>query len=277
MTDVELQLADTRRAFDRVAHDYDGPAGNNEIVQLMRQELWREVSRCLQAPVRLLDLGCGTGLDASHFASRGDSVLAVDWSPGMVDRARDRFLQAGVDGRASAIVLGIQELQKLSDDRFDGIYSNLGALNCVPDLRKASRECARLLRPGGRLVFSVIGRNCPWELAYFYIRRDRPRATRRSAPSPVPVSLSGQRVWTRYYSPAEIYEEFASEFELVSYRSLALTVPPPYLVRLYGRLGPIGPVLNRVDQVIGRLPGFRDVGDHFLMSLTKHDVSAARR
>src|SRR5580765_7266850 len=103
MTHVDLQLADTRLAFDRVARDYDGPLGNNEIVQLMRRELWREVSRRLPPPARLLDLGCGTGLDASHFAKRGYDVVAADWSPSMVDRARDRFLQDGVDGRARAV------------------------------------------------------------------------------------------------------------------------------------------------------------------------------
>ncbi|HLZ10440.1 MAG TPA: methyltransferase domain-containing protein, partial [Chloroflexota bacterium] len=84
---VDSQLADTRRAFDHVARDYDGPTGNNEVVQLMRRELWREVASRVLPPARLLDLGSGTGLDAAHFASRGYNVLAVDLSPGMVDRA----------------------------------------------------------------------------------------------------------------------------------------------------------------------------------------------
>jgi SAM-dependent methyltransferase len=274
---VDLQLADTRQAFDRVAKDYDGPMGNNEIVQLMRAELWREVAHCQPLPARLLDLGCGTGLDAAHFASLGYGVLAIDWSPGMVDRARDRILQGGLDGRARAMVLGIHELEQLSDDRFEGIYSNLGALNCVPNLRLASRECERLLRPGGHLVFSVIGRSCPWETAYFSARGDPRGAARRSAPDAVPVSLSGERVWTHYHDPTAFYGQFSSEFMLASYRSLALTVPPPYLVRIYRRLGLIGPILNRVDRTIGRLPGVRDHGDHFLMTLTKRDPSAVRK
>jgi ubiquinone/menaquinone biosynthesis C-methylase UbiE len=277
MTVVDRQLADTRQAFDQVAPDYDGPMGNNEVVQLMRQELWREVASRLTPPAGLLDLGCGIGLDAAHFARRGYSVLAIDWSPGMVDRARDRYHNDNVEHRARALVLGIHELQQLSDDRFEGIYSNLGALNCVPDLRTASRECARLLRPGGQLVFSVIGRSCPWETAYYSVRGDPARAHRRAATDAVPVSLSGQRVWTRYYTPIEFYDQFSTEFVLVGYRSLALTVPAPYLVGLYRRLGRVGPILNCIDRVIGRLPGVRDYGDHFLMSLSKREVSGVDR
>ncbi|HLZ08834.1 MAG TPA: SAM-dependent methyltransferase, partial [Chloroflexota bacterium] len=163
------------------------------------------------------------------------------------------------------------------DETFDGIYSNLGALNCVPDLLTASRECARLLTPGGQGVFSVIGRTCPWETAYYSRRRDSARANRRSAPDAVPVSLSGLRVWTRYYTPTEFYDHFSNEFARIRYRSLGLTVPPPYLIGLYRRLGPLGPILNHIDRAIGGMPGVRDLGDHFLMTLSKRDVFRARQ
>jgi SAM-dependent methyltransferase len=269
MSIADARLADTRRAFDLVANDYDGPSGNNEIVQLMRAALRREVIARRPSPARLLDLGCGTGLDAAFFAQRGYDVVATDWSPAMVDRAQARLNQNGLDRRARAGVLGVQELDLLTDGGFDLIYSNLGALNCVPDLRLASGQCARLLRPGGQLVFSVIGRTCPWESAYFSIRGDRSGARRRSSPDAVPVGLAGQTVWTTYFNPGEFFTRFSKEFRLTSYRSLALTLPPPYLIGIYRRLGPVGPLLDRFDSVFGRLPGLRNLGDHFLMVMTK--------
>ena len=46
---------------------------------------------------------------------------------------------------------------------FDAAFSNFGPLNCVEDLPAVARQLHEVLRPGGVLVASVIGRVCPWE------------------------------------------------------------------------------------------------------------------
>ena len=86
----EGQLLDTQRAFDSVAADYDGPRGNNELIQRMRVSLWETVLDVVPAGSHLLDLGCGTGIDAIEFARCGYQVAATDWSPQMVGRTRSR-------------------------------------------------------------------------------------------------------------------------------------------------------------------------------------------
>ena len=162
---LDERLADTQQAFDSVAADYDGPRGNNIAIQDMRAEMWRWLEASFAPGSRLIDLGCGTGLDAVHLAGQGHQVTATDWSPGMVARTRERAEQAGLSVDTHA--LGAHELQRLpGEGQFDGAYSNLGPLNCVPDLTAVAAECARLIRPGGRLVFTVIGRWCPWEIAH---------------------------------------------------------------------------------------------------------------
>ena len=62
------QLQDTQEAFDSVAADYDGPRGNNRLFQDMRTEMWRWLHVIFASPGRLIDIGCGTGLDAVHLA-----------------------------------------------------------------------------------------------------------------------------------------------------------------------------------------------------------------
>src|SRR3546814_8142940 len=66
MQDNTVQLRETRHAFDSVAADYDGPRGNNALIQRMRRTLWEVVHRELPSGSRLLDLGCGTGIDRSE-------------------------------------------------------------------------------------------------------------------------------------------------------------------------------------------------------------------
>ncbi|WP_167030072.1 class I SAM-dependent methyltransferase [Luteibacter sp. SG786] len=260
----EARLLDTQRAFDSVAADYDGPRGNNELIQRMRTTMWHTVGAELPAGSRLLDLGCGTGLDAVEFARHGYHVVASDWSPEMVARTRARAVEEGVQARLSAVHLGIQQLFLLGG-RFDGVYSNFGPLNCAPDLRAVADECARLVRPGGSLVFSVMGRVCPWELAHYAARRRFGRAGIRFGKGVREVGMNGHTIWTWYYTPREFYAAFAEHFTLASYRALSLFLPPPYMVDRYRRRPERYERLGRLDDRFGGLPLLRDMGDHFLI------------
>jgi SAM-dependent methyltransferase len=237
----------------------------------MRGAMWRTLDKLFLPGSGLLDLGCGTGIDTIYLAARGYEIVATDWSPQMVERARARVAEAGLKSRVVVEAIGVHELERLRGQVFDGIYSDLGPLNCVPDLRVVSRACATLLKPRGKLVVSVIGRICPWEWVYYVARGDWARARLRSARDAVPVNLNRRTVWTRYYAPREFYRAFAREFELAHYCALDLFLPPPYLVRWYERGRALFAPLGWLDDHMGDWPLLRDCGDHFLMVLTRRD------
>jgi ubiquinone/menaquinone biosynthesis C-methylase UbiE len=263
-TPLDIRLHETQLAFDSVAADYDGPRGNNELIQRMRQTLWSTVREELPAGSRLLDLGCGTGIDAVEFARSRFRVTASDWSPRMVERARERAEAAGVSSRLNAVHVGIQELEQIEGE-FDGIYSNFGPLNCAPDLRRVAAECARLVRPGGSLVFSVMGRIVPWEVGYYAMRGRFRRALVRGARGVTPVGMNKHTIWTWYYLPREFYAAFSEHFALSRYRALSLFLPPPYMVERVRRRPAFYERLGRADDRWGGLPLLRDMGDHFLI------------
>ncbi len=267
MLDIDSRWLDTQRAFDSVAAEYDGVLGNNVLIQRLREQLWRVVESELPIGSRLLDLGCGTGLDAAHFAARYYEVIAIDWSTRMIDRTRARAAQSGLSDWIIAKPIGLQELYKLDGEVFDGIYSDLGPLNCAFDLDQAAESVASLLKPGGKLIVSVIGRACPWEFAYYTVRGDFKRARIRRASNSVPVNLNGEKVWTRYYAPREFFRAFQKYFDLQNYRGLSIFLPPPYLYRDRFRL--IYRALGWIDDRVGAWPLFRNLGDHFLMLMTK--------
>lgn len=270
MSIQQVRLNDTRDAFDSVAADYDGPRGNNVAIQDMRDEMWRWLDASFAPGSRLIDLGCGTGLDAVHLAAQGHHVTATDWSPRMVERTRDRAVDAGVTERVAALGIGAHELHRLPGDAaFDGIYSNLGPLNCVPDLRAVARECGRLVKPGGHLVFTVIGRWCPWEIAHYARRRRWARIAVRFARDTVAVGMNGRTIWTRYYSPGEFHAAFAPQFDLEVQRGLCVFVPPPYLTWLAERHPRWHERLWRLDRRVAGWPGFNRLGDHFLLVMRR--------
>jgi SAM-dependent methyltransferase len=94
-------------------------------------------------PLRVLEVGCGPGELSERISSElRASVVALDLSPRMVTLARSR----GVDAR-----LGDAQALTFADSTFDCVVA-AWMLYHVPDVDRALREFARVLRPGGRLV-----------------------------------------------------------------------------------------------------------------------------
>jgi ubiquinone/menaquinone biosynthesis C-methylase UbiE len=265
---TDPMFVETQRAFDSVAETYDGPRGNNMLIQRMRELSWRSILQHVSPGARLLDIGCGTGIDARYFATRGYRVCAIDPSGGMIARTIAQAVAGGLSDHLEARRVGAHELACL-DSPFDAAYSNFGPLNCVPDLGRVAWECARLLVPQGCLILTVIGRVCPWELAYYLLQGRPRRAWVRFAPAMTAVGLNRHTAWVHYYTPREFYRCFAQQFELVRYQALGLFVPPPYLLNWHARHPALGRTLEWLDDRVGGWPLLRAAGDHFLMVLRR--------
>ena len=117
----------------------------------------------LPAGTRVLELGCGVGLAAMALAERGFHVQATDLADVMIERARERIGRAGLADRVTVERADAQDLQ-YANGSFDVVMA-LGVLPWMDSPPQATREMARVLRPGGVLVATIGNhRRLPWLL-----------------------------------------------------------------------------------------------------------------
>ena len=111
-------------------------------------------------PGRLVDLGCGTGRLATHFAARGFDCVGVDLSDTMLTQARVNAAarRVTVEWHRGNLV-DLRELPSASFDSAASLFSTLGMVRGAGHRDAAVAEVARLLRPGGRFVLHVHNRS----------------------------------------------------------------------------------------------------------------------
>jgi SAM-dependent methyltransferase len=105
----------------------------------------------LRAGERVVDVGCGAGIDsliAAGMVGPGGAVVGVDMTPAMLERARASAAEAGIAN--VHFHEGLAESLPVADGWADVVISN-GVINLFPDKLAGLQEMARVLRPGGRL------------------------------------------------------------------------------------------------------------------------------
>lgn len=106
------------------------------------------------AGLRVLDVGCGQGIDVMRFAQAGADVTGIDLTPHHADLARRHVAAMGLNAE---IVNGDAESLPFTDGTFDRVTSN-GVLHHTPDMDAALRGVLRVLKPGGEARIIVYNR-----------------------------------------------------------------------------------------------------------------------
>jgi ubiquinone/menaquinone biosynthesis C-methylase UbiE len=264
---------ETRTGFDALAAKYDDVFSNSAIGRAQRDSVWAVMDGAFRPGQRILEINCGTGIDALHLAERGITVVACDSSAGMISEARRRL--AGSERRVTVELrcLPTQQVAELeAEGTFDGALSNFAGLNCVSDLSQVARNLARLINPGGKVVLCLFGRTCLWEILWYSAHGNLRKAFRRWDRTGTTANLSpGSTITVHYPSVRQLRRIFSPAFRLESRIGVGVTTPPSYALPLAVRFRRLFSLAVRIDPWLGGCPGARGLADHVVLTFTRSD------
>jgi SAM-dependent methyltransferase len=186
---------------------------------------------------RALELGCGTGVFLERVARSGATIQAVDLSTDLLAKARLRLASvAGVH-----LFRGNAERLPFRDATFDAVYGSsiLHHLNLEPALR----EVLRLLRPGGRIVFTEPN-ICNPQIAYTFLIGSRER-----------FGLSpDEMAFSRFHARAVLAKLGFADVSVRTFDFLHPSLPPPLIDSM-----------ACLTHVIEAIPGVREIAGSLLI------------
>jgi ubiquinone/menaquinone biosynthesis C-methylase UbiE len=225
-------------AFSRTAEKYDSFAEDHPHLTRMRNRVYAHVMRYVPRGARILEINAGTGTDAVRLAQLGYFLHATDIAPGMLNRLREKVDMLGLHDRVTMEERSFLSLANVQGAPFDAVFSDLGGLNCIPDLTPVIQQLPRLLNAGGVVTWVLMPHVCLWEMAEVF-RGNFSLAFRRFSRGSVRAKLEGLNFDVYYFSPRQAIRWFGKEFELIALEGLSVMTPTAEsktLAKAYPRL-----------------------------------------
>ena len=116
-------------------------AGGSTLTSIDTQDLGDVTGKSL------LHLQCHFGLDTLSWARRGAKATGIDFSRPAIDAAAQLSKDSGISGRFP--VSELYQSANVLDERFDIVYTGIGALCWLPDIRGWANVVSHFLKPGG--------------------------------------------------------------------------------------------------------------------------------
>lgn len=136
-----------QKVYNEWSESYDA---DTNLTRDLDQKLTRETLTNLHFS-SILEIGCGTGKNTSFLSQIGQSVQAVDFSQGMIEKAREKVQAENV----KFSITDITKKWRFEDDSFDLVVCNL-VLEHIEDISFVFSEVSRVLESKGRFFINEL-------------------------------------------------------------------------------------------------------------------------
>lgn len=271
-----MNFESVSEAFSKQSPLFDGIEEHNQTLQWMRKRIHENCLKQFKSGDSILELNCGTGIDAIFFAEHGMHVHATDVSSGMLSELEKKIEQKKLSGKITFQQCSYTELSvALNTDsapaknKFDHISSNFGGMNCEKDIEAVISQFKGLLIPGGTVTLVIMPPVCPWEILLAF-KGNFKTAFRRWNKNGADSQVEGIHFTTYYFTPSRVIKAFGKDFRKISLQGLACFTPPPYLEKFPARYPKVFKLLNKFDNMLDRFFPFNCWADHFILTMQLH-------
>ena len=255
-------------AFSRTAEKYDSFVDDHPHLTRMRSKVYAHVMRYFPHGARILELNAGTGTDAVQLAQHGYFVHATDIAPGMLDRLPEKVKQLGLQDRVTLEARSFLSLQGVQGAPFDAVFSDLGGLNCVPNLTPVIQQLPDVLKPGGVLTWVLMSHICLWEMAEV-LRGNFSVAFRRFSHEAVRARLEGLSFDVYYFSPQQVIRWLGNDFQLLALEGLSVITPTGQSRNFAKRYARLYRALSWLDDKLSPRWPWNGWGDFYILTMRR--------
>ncbi len=260
---------DVSAAFSKQAPVFDQLYRENKLSEYLRGIFRNEVLSHLSANSSILELNCGTGMDALYFVEKGHHITATDIAPGMIGQLNEKIIQFHLEEKISAQICSFHDIDRLGNRKFDHIISNFGGLNCTDHLKDVLGKMSALLKPGGKVSLMIMPKISPWELVQIF-KGDFKTAFRRFKKK-TPAHIEGHFFYCYYYNAAYVKRALKKDFSVLRLQGVSVFVPPEFFSNFVERYPRLFAVLKSLESALGNYFPFNRCCDHYLITLQKKE------
>ncbi len=266
---MEQNFSNVSQAFSKQSVVFDTLYKENKLSEYLRSKFRDEVISHLKPASSILELNCGTGMDAVFFANKGHRILAIDNAPGMLAQLDQKISEKNLGEHIETFRCSFHDIQSFQPRKFDHILSNFGGLNCTDDLRDVLLQFSDLLNASGKVTLMVMPKVCPWELIMVF--KGKFKTAFRRFRRKTPAHIEGVHFLCYYYNPNYILKALKQDFELVSLNGVFITVPPEFYENFVERYPRLFRILSAIDRKISKFFPFTYCCDHYMITLRKKE------
>jgi ubiquinone/menaquinone biosynthesis C-methylase UbiE len=264
------ERGETDQPFDAVAQRYDRDFSHTPIGLYKRGIVHRYLESVVTDGMSVLELNCGTGIDALWLASKGCHVTATDASEGMLDVARERIISSAAQERVRFRTMRIEELAdpdvQREIGRVDMIFSDFDGINALEKIDSLAKNFSNVLNPNGSVLLVYMNPFCTLEVIGNLLRLRPTRAFARFRSSGVMVHIGeGRSMQTWFHPVRDIMRTFSKEYDLLACRAVGLLVPPTSMRGVIDRHPSLIERLAPFDERLSKHFPFNRMGDNVLL------------
>jgi len=255
---------DVTEFHDGIAGSYDDMLDSSISARAIRDYFQNAIFTTIKPGEHLVEIGCGTGTDAIALAEMGIRVTATDISPKMIEETRAKVNAKSLAELIKTELLDADKLASLNRNVFDGLISNLNAVNYLKDINSFSENAFAILKPGGKVFLVMLNKVCVWEVMYYFFKF-RPitafkRLIKREKDFKTEMIL---------YFPCRAWKIFSKHFQVNKTRGFGYLYPPDGLSAFHKRHLKFFSKLQGLENFFCSTFPFYCLCDHFFIEMTR--------